>query len=232
MEAQLNKILLWLDARGQRERLILLATCLFAIYFLWNVIISSPLGKATTQIETEQQKVELLNKTTEKEIRILTSKQVKTPSPELIQEYNTTKAQLDKVTTQLEIIKQKLVSSAKLVSEIKSLFDSNQELALTRLEDLTTVQPSSQPVINTPPVKKPNEKISEALAKTPTTEPEPRLQQHDFILEFHGDYFSSIKYLQALAALPVQFFWTELIYEVKDYPDAQVTLKLHTRVLN
>ena len=58
------------------------------------------------------------------------------------------------------------------------------------------------------------------------------LHRHDFAIEFAGDYMATLRYLQALEALPWRFFWDSVSYEVEDYPRSLVRLRLHTLSLS
>jgi len=58
------------------------------------------------------------------------------------------------------------------------------------------------------------------------------LHRHDFSIEFAGDYMATLRYLQALEALPWRFFWDSVSYEVEDYPRSLVRLRLHTLSLS
>jgi MSHA biogenesis protein MshJ len=51
---------------------------------------------------------------------------------------------------------------------------------------------------------------------------------HTFILEFSGDYHSTLEYLQRLEELPWQFFWESVEIKMDRYPQANVTLTLQT----
>jgi MSHA biogenesis protein MshJ len=54
------------------------------------------------------------------------------------------------------------------------------------------------------------------------------LYEQDFMISFTGDYFSTLSYLQHLEQLPWRFFWNDISYGVSTYPQASVTIKLHT----
>lgn len=52
--------------------------------------------------------------------------------------------------------------------------------------------------------------------------------RHGMVIEWEGDYLSTLRYLQALEALPWQLGWDLLEYEVTDHPRARVRLRVHT----
>lgn len=54
------------------------------------------------------------------------------------------------------------------------------------------------------------------------------LYQHGLELRFAGSYLATLTYLKALEAMPWNFIWDSIDYEVKDYPNAEITLRVFT----
>ena len=52
--------------------------------------------------------------------------------------------------------------------------------------------------------------------------------RHGLILEFQGDYFSTLRYLMFLEAMDESFFWDSFEFEQTEWPEARVRLELHT----
>ncbi|RFA28281.1 hypothetical protein CAI21_13270 [Alkalilimnicola ehrlichii] len=52
--------------------------------------------------------------------------------------------------------------------------------------------------------------------------------RHGLVLEFRGDYRSTLRYLEALESLPWSFFWEELDYRLEQHPEAVVRLRIGT----
>jgi MSHA biogenesis protein MshJ len=55
-----------------------------------------------------------------------------------------------------------------------------------------------------------------------------QLFEYGIQLKFRGDYFTTIKYLLAIENLKWLLFWDKLDYNVTRYPNADVTLEIHT----
>jgi MSHA biogenesis protein MshJ len=47
-------------------------------------------------------------------------------------------------------------------------------------------------------------------------------------LQLEGNYPATRDYLHALEALPWKFFWDDIRYDVTSYPQARITLNIHT----
>ncbi|MFT7472141.1 MAG: MSHA biogenesis protein MshJ [Kiritimatiellia bacterium] len=52
--------------------------------------------------------------------------------------------------------------------------------------------------------------------------------EHGLRLEFQGDYFSTIKYLRFIEEISGSFFWDSISFRQVSWPDAVVTLEIHT----
>src|SRR3989337_2035526 len=55
-----------------------------------------------------------------------------------------------------------------------------------------------------------------------------RAFEHGIIIKFSGDYFSTMHYLQAIENLKWKISWDKLEYKVMQYPNAEITLYVHT----
>ena len=47
-------------------------------------------------------------------------------------------------------------------------------------------------------------------------------------LQLEGGYLATLEYLRALEALPWNFFWKDVAFEITEYPKARVTLDIYT----
>ena len=54
------------------------------------------------------------------------------------------------------------------------------------------------------------------------------LYEYGIVLKFRGNYFATLRYLHNLESLAWPLFWDKLDYKVTNYPEAEVTLQLHT----
>ena len=73
---------------------------------------------------------------------------------------------------------------------------------------------------------------ADADAKKDVTVRGPTLYRHAFEIAFSGGYLATLRYMQALESLPWRFVWDSVDYEVVDYPNSVVRLRLHTLSLS
>ena len=52
--------------------------------------------------------------------------------------------------------------------------------------------------------------------------------EHGLVLEFQGDFFSTLKYLRFLEEISGTFFWDAVRFRQVEWPEALVTLEIHT----
>ncbi|MBL4815661.1 MAG: MSHA biogenesis protein MshJ [Shewanella sp.] len=58
------------------------------------------------------------------------------------------------------------------------------------------------------------------------------LYSHGIRLTLEGDYFSVLKFIEAVEGMPSKLYWKEIDYKVDDYPVANVVLELYTLSIN
>jgi MSHA biogenesis protein MshJ len=76
---------------------------------------------------------------------------------------------------------------------------------------------------------KQNNQLTLIKLETLPVKPQPPLiYQHGLELHFSGTYADTLAYLTALETMPWNFVWDGINYQVKDYPIAEITLRVHT----
>jgi MSHA biogenesis protein MshJ len=55
-----------------------------------------------------------------------------------------------------------------------------------------------------------------------------QVYSHGLVIEFEGDYFSTLKYLRFLEEITGSFFWDAISFRQLEWPIAHVTLEIHT----
>ena len=55
-----------------------------------------------------------------------------------------------------------------------------------------------------------------------------QVYSHGLVIQFQGDYFSTLKYLRFLEDITGSFFWDAISFEQMEWPNAHITLEIHT----
>ncbi len=100
-----------------------------------------------------------------------------------------------------------LVPAQEMTQVLKDLLFARHNLELLKLENL--------------PVKV-------IIVGDPKAKVKEELYEYGIIIEFKGSYFAVMNYLKDLEKLKWAFFWDKFNYDVTKYPNAEVTLQLHT----
>lgn len=58
------------------------------------------------------------------------------------------------------------------------------------------------------------------------------LYSHGINIRLEGDYFSVLRFVEAIEAMPDRLYWKRLDYQVGDYPQAEIELELYTLSIN
>jgi len=93
---------------------------------------------------------------------------------------------------------------------------------LTKLESL-----GAEPLF---PVEENEDKTENEKNQKRTQRPE--IYKHGMRIVFEGDYFKTLKYLQALETMPWRLYWDNVEYHVTEYPKASVAITVHTLSLD
>lgn len=56
--------------------------------------------------------------------------------------------------------------------------------------------------------------------------------EHGLVIEFQGDFFSTLKYLRFIEEVSGSFFWDSVRFKQVAWPEASVTLEIHTLSAN
>ena len=59
-----------------------------------------------------------------------------------------------------------------------------------------------------------------------------QVYEHGLVIEFEGDFFNTLKYLRFLEDITGSFFWDSISFRQLDWPNAQITLEIHTLSTN
>lgn len=124
---------------------------------------------------------------------------------------------------QQENLTVEFVRPAQMASLLRDLLAAEGGLKLRKLESL-----GASPLF---PEKPPKEGAPKAPVEAANIDT-PKIFKHGMRVEFEGDYFSAVRYLKSLEAMPWRFYWDGIEYEVLKYPRARVAITVHTLSLD
>lgn len=197
MSALLKPIRDWLKARNFREQVFLFFLGFIVIYLIWNVLLTRPLVA--------------------RQHKIIIATQAQKTQRDLLN---------DQINAVLKIIKSNIFLNAssnqthdlqQQISATAPLFISQQ--SLLKLNKSIIAQQASIALVSL-------RNFPDQVWTLPGGE-KTAFYQHRLRLEFHGNYFKTIKYLSSLEKLPWHIYWDSLEYKVLEYPEANVAIEFH-----
>ena len=124
----------------------------------------------------------------------------------------TVQQQLDSIDQQIGQLSQRMVPPEQMTALLQQLLVREQGMQVLALEKLPLTAAG-------------DENSDEANAETSNDLP---LYRHRIRLSLRGSYFDSLRYLQAMEALPWTVYWDSLDYQVEDYPQGVLTIEIAT----
>lgn len=222
----LAPLLAMINQRPQRERMMILLTSLTCVLMSGMQGIDILGKKIKLMNNTVTEKSESISKLTT-ELSTLQIEYNIDPNSNLKQQQTQLQTDLDKTEKELELMMYSLVEPKKMVKVIRDLFINQTELRLLQLKNLSPQLLTTESVLpeNTVTTEKSNHFIN-TDAKEKKGAPE--LYRHALLISFEGNFFSVVTYLKKLETLKWRFYWKSIDYQVSEYPNAKITLELHT----
>ncbi len=215
MNHRLKLISSYLNALSVRERVMVLIIIIAIIYAIFDSMVFEKLNLQYQQLQTKQQdfteKQQILSTAfLENSEKIAENKR---SSAELKQEINKAQLLLDDTEAQLSSVFDKLVPPTKITELLRSLLLKTNGLKLVSLNN----EPVKKVILN---------ENTDSDGKT--SEPQSILYEHATIIKLTGTYQQLYQYLLALEQSGWGLFWDKMYYTVTDYPQAEITLRVHT----
>lgn len=196
------------DALSPRERVLVFATITLLMVLAWYLVLMQPLTQQAidkqNNIETLRQNVETSNHSFEEQVLQL-SGSGSDHQRRLLQMQD----RIDKINEQLGEYAAELIDPKEMARVLEGVLEEQSHLRLVRIRNLA---PEALP----------------AEAETQAT----TFYRHGLEIEFEGNFFDCLEYLQQIEALPWRFYWQLLDLEVLEYPTNRVRVEVSTLSLD
>lgn len=193
-----------------RERLLAALTAVALVLFVgWQVAVAPALQQA----DQDRQQVDRLAAEAnelQQQLAETQSALVNDPNDALKTQQQQRQARLDRAQQRLEALAANLISPEGMVALLRQM--------LSRQDGLSLVSVAHAP--------------AEAVAVSSDAEQQPGLYRHAVTLTLRGRYFDLVEYLQALEALDSRLGWSAVRYEVTEWPEGQLQIRLVTLSLS
>lgn len=211
MTPSVIKLKYWLHTRTQEQRIWVLLAWFLVCLSVWYIVWEGPYLTRETLESDQLQSLRQKMTSDEQQIQI---KQNIVSNPFIVQKHKQLVLQLNDLNAQLQSIYTQLVSPAEMVKAMKSILEEDSGLKLLQLSN-TGNFPLAPPA-------------TDAAKENKKPLPANNLFRHNFTMVFSGNYVETLKYFKKIEKLPWKFYWDSVDYKVTKYPEAQITIKLHT----
>jgi MSHA biogenesis protein MshJ len=212
MKERIEQLRLRIDALSLRERGMLFLVIVAVLYMLAQLVLFGPLELqqkgALERIGLLQKEIAAFDEQTQAILR----RQSVDPDADNLRQQQQLSAQIATLDGQIGGAVQGLIAPQQMARVLEEVILRQSGLTLLRIESL-----AARPLLEAP-------------------EGEPALDagiwRHGVRLEFKGDYQATLAYVRELQALPWTLYWDELEIAMDKYPQARITIVVHTLSLN
>jgi len=211
MKARLQRLTERFDALSLRERGLVSLAVLALVYLLWDGLLMSPEYLRQQQLVSEMYAINQQMETLAGELQTLTAGLKADKAAPQRRALAALRQELASLAERQRALTVEFILPAQMAGVLRDLLATEKSLTLVALKSL-----GASPLFPPPAA----EDASEAAP--------PPIYKHGVRITFEGDYFATLRYLQALEGMPWRLYWDGLDYQVIDYPKARVSVTLHT----
>ncbi|MEC8860435.1 MAG: hypothetical protein VYE29_10610 [Pseudomonadota bacterium] len=209
------------DQRPAAEKTILAVLGIGVLIWLYLIFVFEPMDSAREQAANDLMVREARLVTMQQRERTAVIMGNEDPNEAVRVRIERAMANQSQLQQQIESLAGNLVTPQSMTRLLTSMLESREGLELIRVE-------------NQMPIPMRNSTESGAGAQAAVAEGEAdeverqQVYKHVLRLELEGDYLSLISYLRSVEAFSERFFWDELHFVQTTWPNARITLQLHT----
>ncbi|MDO9372216.1 MAG: type II secretion system protein GspM [Gammaproteobacteria bacterium] len=211
LKASLQQLTSRINALAVRERALLGAIVFGVIIALGNTFVYQPFGaerkRLNNDISAVQQQIAALGQQIQ---AIQATRQGLDPNEETRAQLAALKTESDELDKKITRMMEGLIEPAQMAQMLEEALTREPGLKLVRAKNLGAAP------------------LTPGSATAPATPSSPVLYKHGLVIEFEGSYLATLRYLKALEALPWRLFWDGVDLRVQTFPQARITITVHT----
>ncbi len=208
MKERVNQFGQRFDALSQRERVLITVAVLVVLVMLAYMGLES-LWKAQTTASQKVKALTLENNISQQQVDLYKQRLTMDPNYDYQQRLTLLLKQNQEIDSQLNAQMVDMVPADYMPEVLGNLLGQVQGI---KLQKFTSIAPV--PLLAVGEEKKLN------------------LYSHGISMSLEGDYFSVLRFVQAIEAMPDKLYWKRLDYKVADYPKGKIELELYTLSIN
>ncbi len=211
---QKEKIQPWFDrfdGMEQKERAMVSVLSIMFVGFIWMTFLYDPTVEAKIRTGEKINDLNTLIAAHNDAIQTIQKRGSFDPNDDLKKKRESIRARLAHLDEQLDEFTVDHISANQMVFVLEEVLTDQTNLQLNSMES-----EEAEPVVKT---------LQDLIDDGRSAR---NMYRHGVSMEFSGDYFSTLEYLQMMEQLSWDFFWDDFEYDVSEYPDAKVRIRIHT----
>lgn len=216
MPPALTKIFEQIDGRILRERVLIFLTLLVLVFVVWNFVVQAKFDRERKSLQAEAGKVTTEQRVLESHINTLTMSMASDPAITKAKEISSLTASVSKMEERLSGLSQGLISAEQLPKALEDVLHRTASVKLLQVRTLAATELQLTSVKSDP---------------AGATKPEVRgagVYKHAVLIRVAGNYSQLIQLMTEIEALQWKFYWESLDYTVKEYPNAEIEIRVFT----
>lgn len=212
LRAQIGKLAQWLDQRSLRERIMVLTAVLAGMLFCSYAFYFSPQGNRRAGMAAQIAELNATLALLDSQAEAIKARGQEDPDQEQNARLRQLQSEIARLDQRLKESTVDLISPRDMAEVLRALLIRQEGMRLVRLENFPAqvLLPAA-------------EKVGE-----PDDAKEIHLYRHPMRIVFSGTYLQALEYLRSLEKLPRRLLWDELEIMVKNHPQAEISLRVHT----
>lgn len=221
IKTQLNDLGHSFDNRSSAEKVLIAFGIVAALAWLFFILVWEPETNAIQQLQQQVSTTESRLAAMQQRETIAATMGNEDPNMAVRQRIERAIADQARMQSRIEELAGNLVTPQSMTRLLTSMLEDRSGLTLVRVEN-SPPQPM-RPVETVVDPASPEEAAT-VLANTGHQQ----VYKHSLLLELEGDYLSLINYLRRVESFSERFFWDEIGFQQTTWPNARITLQLHT----
>lgn len=220
MPPAINNLFEKIDSRILRERVLIFITLLAVVFLLWNFLVQANVDRERKVLQAEAEKISSEQKSLETQISTLAMAMASDPAIAKNNEINKLNSEISVVEERLSGLSQGLISAEKLPKVLEEVL---LRTASVRLLQVRTLAASELQLTATTTAT-----TTEANSAGKTNSGGTGVYKHGVLIRVAGSYSELIQLMTEIEALQWKFYWESLDYTVRQYPNAEIDIRVFT----
>ena len=216
MPPVLTNIFEKIDSRVLRERALIFITLLALIFLVWNFLVQVRFDHEQNALQAERDKLASEQQEIVTRISSLTTAMANDPAIAKTNELEKLTTSITEVETRLSGLSQGLIGAEQLPKVLEDVLKRTTSVKLLQVRTLAATElqlTSARPATD-----------SDAVPDSGGT----GVYKHGVLIRVAGSYSQLIQLMTEIEALQWKFYWESLDYTVKQYPNAEIDIRVFT----